>query len=133
MCFSSRMKEKADKLQDHYNRKKNVGPRDPGELIHHHANGFAHPLMWIIPQEEPETFTPALWGIMPSNILGADHKTYYKEAVKYGAGLNAQSEKLFDHFLYKHSAFRRRCVIPVNGFLNRIPPQKSSRFPFILN
>lgn len=130
MCFSARMKEKSDKLQEHYQKTKNVGPRDPGELIHHHANGFAHPLMWIIPQEEPETFTPAMWGIMPSNKLGADHKEYYKEAVRFGAGLNAQSEKLFDHFIYKHQVYTRRCIIPVNGFYEPHTAPKKFKIPF---
>ena len=43
-------------------------------------------------------------------------KEYYKQQLKYGSGLNARSEKLFDYWLYEKSAFTKRCIIPVSGF-----------------
>lgn len=82
----------------------------------YHLNGFAHPNMLIIPQERRDILAPGVWGIAPSQTAPDNLKTYYKEAVRFGGGLNAQSEKLFQHFIYKQSALTRRCIIPVTGF-----------------
>lgn len=83
---------------------------------HYHLNGFSHPNMLVIPQEKSDALAPGVWGIVPSNIKSDEIKSYYKDAVKYGGGLNAQSEKLFSHYLYRESALTRRCIIPVSGF-----------------
>jgi putative SOS response-associated peptidase YedK len=53
---------------------------------------------------------------VPSNKKSQEIKEYYKEAIKYGGGLNAQSEKLFQNYLYRESVMTRRCIIPVTGF-----------------
>lgn len=82
----------------------------------YHLNGFSHPNMLVIPQQKPEVLAPGIWGIVPSNKKPEEIKPYYKESVRYGSGLNAQSEKLFQHFIYKHSALTQRCIIPVTGF-----------------
>ena len=86
--------------------------------------------MWIIPQEANDKITPAMWGIMPSNKAGEDYKQYYKEAARFGAGLNAKSEKLFDHFIYKYSAMTKRCVVPVDGFFEPHTAPKKFKVPF---
>ena len=85
------------------------------ELIYFNASGWAHPIMWMIPQEFPNNLVPSMWGIMPSKQRQADYKEYFKNPKTFG-GLNAQSEKLFDHFLYRYSWEHRRCIIPVDGF-----------------
>jgi len=85
------------------------------ELIYYHANGWSHPIMWSIVQEEPGFLLPTMWGIMPSRERQQDYREYFKNPRTFG-GLNAQSEKLFDHFIYRHSWENQRCVIPVDGF-----------------
>lgn len=94
----------------------------------YHLNGFAHPNMLIIPQEKSEILAPGVWGIVPSNKLIEDIKPYYKEAIKYGGGLNARSETLFDHFIYKNSIKSQRCIIPVSGFFEP-HDQKKKKYP----
>jgi|SRR5690554_1486766 len=130
MCFHTSQTQKVIKLENHYKvaltdenlREKYDNPR-------YHLNGFAHPDMLIIPQEEPSVITPGLWGIIPNNKKASQISDYYKEAVRYGGGLNAQSERLFNHFIYKHSAFTKRCIIPVTGFFE--PHEyKSKKYPF---
>lgn len=131
MCYGTRITRKAEQLELYYNVTKLFGKEEPKEeLVYFHANGFSHPLMWIIAQEEPNRITPSMWGIIPGNKLGADYVEYYKEAVRYGAGLNAQSEKLFDHFIYKYSAKTRRCIIPVDGFFEPHTAPKKFKVPF---
>src|SRR5690606_26112181 len=98
----------------------------------YHINGFAHPNMLIIPQEGSDVLAVGRWGIVPSNTKPELVDVYYKESVRFGGGLNAQSEKLFNHFLYKHSAFTRRCIIPVTGFFE---PHEymGKKYPYYIN
>ena len=96
----------------------------------YHLNGFAHPNMLVIPQERNEALVPGVWGIAPLHTQPDGIKAYYKESVRYGSGLNAQSEKLFNHFIYKHSALTRRCIIPVSGFFEPHEHEKK-KYPYI--
>src|SRR5690606_12037966 len=70
---------------------------------------------WGIMQEEPEYLLPNRWGIMPSNQNQRDYREYFKNPKTFG-GLNAQSEKLFAHFIYRHAWEKQRCLIPIDGF-----------------
>ncbi|WP_223154599.1 SOS response-associated peptidase [Aestuariibaculum sediminum] len=98
---------------------------------HYHLNGFSHPNVLVIPQEKPEVLAPGVWGIVPNYKSPEDIKPYYKEAVKYGSGLNAQSEKLFSHFMYRESVMTRRCIIPVDGFFEPHEHNKK-KYPFYI-
>ncbi len=117
MCYNTRVTRKAKQLEMEYNRKIIRGemPEDE-ELVYNSANGFAHPHMWIIPQEKPGNLIPVMWGLIPQYKKDVDPKEYYKETIRWGSGLNAKSEKLFDSNNYKPSSLTRRCVIPVDGF-----------------
>ncbi|SHJ39121.1 Putative SOS response-associated peptidase YedK [Arenibacter nanhaiticus] len=131
MCYSTRVTRKAKELELFYKVSKLVGARAPeGELVYPHANGWNHPLLWIIPQEAKENLTPSMWGIMPPQQLGADYREYYKGAARFGAGLNARSEKLFDHFIYKNSVYTKRCILPVDGFFEPHTAPKKFKVPF---
>ena len=131
MCYGTRVTSTAKEVEKFYNVSKLMGKTPiEGELTYNHANGWAHPLLWIIPQESSKHITPSMWGIMPQNRSGADFKNYYKEAARYGAGLNARSEKLFDHFIYRFSAMSKRCIIPVNGFYEPHTAPKKFKIPF---
>src|SRR5690606_40127144 len=117
MCFHTKtttsIKDLEEKLKVVRNDQFEISDND---FYHFHLNGYSHPEMLIIPQEDPSILNPSNWGLMPRNEEGIKRNDYYKKAVKWGGGLNAQSEKMFEHFLYKYSAFERRCLIPVDGF-----------------
>lgn len=133
MCYNTRISRKKKELEEHYRILAMVGEMDENEeLIYNQANGFAHPNMWIIPQEKPNTMIPVMWGLIPHYKMGADAKAYYKEQIRYGSGLNAKSEKLFESNNYKKSALTRRCIIPVDGFFepHRIVKGKPYSIPF---
>lgn len=131
MCYSTRATKKAEQLELHFNVKRLLGKQEPDrDLIYFHANGWNHPLMWIIPQESPNNITPGMWGIMPSKSKGADYKEYFQNYKTFG-GLNAQSEKLFNHFIYRYSWEHKRCIIPVDGFFEpHTTPVKVKGKPF---
>ena len=97
-----------------------------------HLNGFSHPKMLIIPQEETSILTAAHWGIAPSKTQAGKLADYYKQSIRFGGGLNAQSEKLFDHFIYKYSALSRRCLIPVTGFFEPHEHNKK-KYPYYIH
>ena len=133
MCYNTRVSRKKKELEAYYRVSALVGEMDENEeLIYNQANGFAHPNMWIIPQEKPQNMIPVMWGLIPHYKMGADAKAYYKETIRYGSGLNAKSEKLFDSNNYKNSALTRRCIIPVDGFFepHRIEKGKPYSIPF---
>ncbi|QDO95274.1 SOS response-associated peptidase [Formosa sediminum] len=95
----------------------------------YHLNGFTHPNMLVIPQQKPEVLAPGVWGIVPDDTSKDEITSYYKEAVKFGGGLNARSEKAFQHFIYKDAIMERRCIIPVSGFFE--PHEyKAKKYPY---
>ncbi|WP_434035474.1 SOS response-associated peptidase [Formosa sp. 4Alg 33] len=95
----------------------------------YHLNGFTHPNMLVIPQQKPEVLAPAVWGIVPENKTSDEIKPYYKEAVKFGSGLNARTEKAFQHFIYKDSIMEKRYIISVSGFFE--PHEyKGKKYPY---
>ena len=132
MCYHTKQTKTVSQLEQRYDvtREKDRFEIEDSQFRYYHANGYAHPELLIIPQEEPSILHPALWGIMPSNIKGNEHNEYYKKAVKFGGGLNAQSEKLFEHFIYKYAAFERRCIIPLDGFYEPHTAPNKLKIPF---
>jgi putative SOS response-associated peptidase YedK len=133
MCFHTSQTKKAIELENRF--KVSLHNKAAAKILESpafHLNGFAHPNMLIIPQEEPSVLIAAKWGIVPQNKKLQDLEDYYKEAVKFGGGLNAQSEKLFNHFIYKHAAHTRRCLIPVTGFFEP-HEEKGKKYPFYIS
>lgn len=116
MCYSTRQTRKKEALQKRLQLQSVLKNEDSDlELIYYHANGWSHPIMWMIPQEHPNYLVPAMWGLLPAREKQAEYKAYFKNPKTFG-GLNAKSEKLFDHFIYRYSWEKRRCVIPIDGF-----------------
>ncbi|MGJ5641490.1 SOS response-associated peptidase [Formosa sp. S-31] len=97
----------------------------------YHLNGFSHPNMLVIPQQYPEVLAPGVWGIVPEDKSPDEIKSYYKEAIPYGGGLNARAEKLFNHFIYKRVIRNQRCIIPINGYFDPHEYQ-NKKFPFYI-
>ena len=132
MCFHTSTTHKTKKLEAHF--KVDIAGENLRPVFdkpNYHLNGFAHPNMLVIPQEKNTVMAPGVWGIVPSNKTSSEIKPYYKEAVKYGGGLNARSEKLFNHFIYRESVMERRCIIPVSGFFEPHEHNKK-KYPFYI-
>ena len=117
MCFHTRIVESAEQIEIMYDVKRSAKEKKAdNRFIYHHANGYNHDSFWVIPQERSDHITPMMWGLLPYNRPGAEHEKYYRDSVRFGAGLNAQAEKLFDFDLYRASALTRRCIVPLSGF-----------------
>ena len=131
MCFHTKNTKTITQLENRFNvSRTDRFDFEETDFYFYHANGYTHREHLIIPQEKPTIFSPSLWGIMPSNIKGYEQDDYYKKSVRFGGGLNAQSEKLFDHFIYKNSAFTRRCIVPLDGFYEPHTASNNLKIPF---
>lgn len=116
MCYSTRQTRERKELEKILSIKAMYGDSETElELIYFHANGWSHPILWTIGQEDPQNMLPALWGVMPPKENQTNYKEYFTNPRTFG-GLNARSEKLFDHFIYRHCWEHQRCIIPVDGF-----------------
>ncbi|WP_417237673.1 SOS response-associated peptidase [Bizionia sp.] len=132
MCFHTSTTHKTKKLENHYKVKlSDESNREYFNKPNYHLNGFSHPNMLIIPQQKSHVLAPAVWGIVPSGKSKSDIKPYFKESVKFGSGLNARSEKVFQHFIYRNSIMTKRCIIPVSGFFEP-HDQKGKKYPFYI-
>lgn len=128
MCYGARVIKKAKELESFYKIKAIYGDLEKGsELVYNYANGFAHPHMWIIPQQKSKYMIPVRWGLIPAYETGENAEAYYKKTITYGSGLNARSEKLFDSNHYKSSALTKRCIIPVDGFYEPHTAKKNGK------
>lgn len=132
MCFHTSIIEKVDEIEKQTGtRLVNEEQRSKFDEPQYHLNGFAHPPMLIITQERNDLLIPAYWGIVPKGQDPDQLDRYYKKAVKFGGGLNARDDKLFDHFIYRHSMLSKKCLIPVNGFFEPHTHEKK-KYPFYI-
>lgn len=79
---------------------------------HFIANGFAHPLLLVVRQEnDSSVLEMARWGLIP-------HWCQTQEQAHSLARqtLNAKSETMMEKPSYSYSATYTRCLVPVNGF-----------------
>ncbi|MGO1751081.1 MAG: SOS response-associated peptidase [Psychroflexus sp.] len=131
MCAHTSQIEKVEQLEEQYNVKlSDESQRELFDRPSYHIIGFTHAQMLIIPQEKPSVLAAATWGIAPETKKVSELKQYYKEARKFGGGINARSEKSFDHFPYKQSIFSKRCIIPVSAFFEP-HDHKGNKYPFV--
>lgn len=131
MCAHTSQIQKVEKLEVQYKVKlSDESKRELFDEPRFHIIGFTHVQMLIIPQEKPSVLAAATWGIAPENKKVEELKAYYKEAAKFGGGINARAEKAFDHFLYKQSIYTKRCVIPVSAFFEP-HDHKGNKYPFV--
>ena len=79
--------------------------------IYYHANGYAHPLLPVIANDEQTAIHHFRWGLIPAWV-----KTMEEGVRLSNQTLNAKSETIFEKPSFRDSILERRCVIPVTGF-----------------
>jgi len=132
MCFHISQTKIGRELEERYKAKLHLSKLRAEPPFFYHINGFVHPDILMIPQEEPSVITDAIWGIAPENEKIENLTVYFKKAVAFGGGLNAQFEKAFTHFIYKKSIISKRCLIPVTGFYEP-HERKGKKFPYFIS
>lgn len=79
----------------------------------YNIDGFKHPRLFIIPQDDKKMLHPATWGLVPEFQL-KDPEGFYKEG-RYNT-LNARDDKVFTSNSYKRSVLEGRCLVFADGF-----------------
>lgn len=116
MCYSIEQRKPLKQLEFSFKVKafiRNGNSQDNFQF--YHGNGFSHPEVAVIPQENPKFITPLKWGLVPHWESRENYEEYYKSSIQYGSGLNAKSEKLFTSDMYSGSSMLRRCIVPLTG------------------
>lgn len=135
MCFHTKQTEKVKRLEEHYSvglYKKQEDARESFDLPYFHQNGFDHPFNLIIPQEASQVLIVGKWGIVPETYKPEETALYYTKQIKWGSGLNAQSEKAYGYYFYEfnEAILHRRCIIPVTGFYEPHTLPNNAKIPF---
>ncbi|TKS55883.1 SOS response-associated peptidase [Mesohalobacter halotolerans] len=132
MCFHASLISTSEQLENRFDAKfVNQEVKSKFETSSYHLNGFEHPNLPIITQELKDVVLPAVWGIVPTGEDSTALEAYYKKAARFGGGLNAKSEKLDSHFLYKHLYKNQRCLILIDAFFEPYHVNNNS-FPYLI-
>lgn len=131
MCFHISQTKRTEELEIRFQVKRSpVHEITDDQFTFYHSNGFEHREIPIITQQKFDVIKPAIWGIMPEYEQFDNRDLYYKKAAKWGAGLNARSEKLFDHFIYSEAIDDKRCLILIDGFFEPFKDEKNVSYPY---
>lgn len=79
----------------------------------YNIDGFTHPQLLIIPQEDSKMLSQASWGLIPEFQLH-DPEGFYKDG-KYNT-LNARDDKVFTSNSYRKPILEGRCLVFADGF-----------------
>jgi len=92
----------------------------------YHASGFSHPKMLIYTNDNPDTPTPAIWGLIPFWVKDNDQRS-----TLWNQTLNARVETIFEKPSFRDSAKSKRCLIIVDGFYEH-HHFKGNTYPFYI-
>lgn len=108
MCFHYALyKEKSD-LEKRYDARFTQGTLfSPA----HYINGFSHPKLPVITNQEPKILNSFSWGLIPYWV---NEHTQAKKISQ--STLNARSESIFTKASFREAIVKRRAIIPANGF-----------------
>lgn len=93
----------------------------------HFVNGFSHPDLITVKDEEPDKISALSWGLIPFWVKTTT------DAVKISnQTLNAVGETIFEKPAFRNSAKNKRCVILVDGFYEYHHIDAKTKVPFYI-
>ncbi|TVR80876.1 MAG: SOS response-associated peptidase [Chitinophagaceae bacterium] len=103
MCFHIRLSKEAVKIENRFN----ANFEDPDSFIQsEHINGFAHPRLPVITNEDQKSIQLFNWGLIPFWAKDESIRKYT---------LNARIESIRKKPAFRQSV-QKRCLVIVNGF-----------------
>ncbi len=93
----------------------------------YHSNGYSHPLLPVITNEEPHRFQMFRWGLIPFFIKTEKDAELIKKKC-----LNAMGETIWDRPSYREAAKKRRCLIVLDGFFEH-HAYNGKKYPFFIS
>lgn len=91
------------------------------------VNGFQHPQMQVITNDNPELISLAKWGLIPSWIKSTEAA---KKIIKNT--LNAKSETIFEKSSFQESIKHKRCLVFCSGFYEWQKVNKK-KYPYFIS
>jgi len=96
---------------------------------HFLINGFEHPSMPVITNENPHEINFFRWGFIPENVSSeAEAASFLKS---YNT-LNANSNKIFESKIYSEPVLKQRCLVLCSGFFEW-RKVKGKRVPYYIS
>jgi len=92
-----------------------------------HLNGFAHPKIGVIANDEPNELQEMEWGLVPFWVKSADQAADIANKT-----LNAKAETIFELPSFRAAILKRRCIIPITGF-SEWRNYKSKTYPYFIH
>jgi putative SOS response-associated peptidase YedK len=130
MCYHASVAATFEQLSNHY-QKPFLGEFpsffSPTNIVGYHFNGFNFPLLPIISQENPNSFSFANWGLIPSWIKSKEEA----ESIKLNT-LNAKLETLLEKPSFKQAVVSQRCLIPLTGFFEWQQINSKEKQPYFI-
>ncbi len=131
MCYHSSVAATFEQLSNHY-QKPFLGEFpsffSPTNIVGYHLNGFNFPLLPILSQENPNSFSFANWGLIPSWIKSQEEA----ESIKLNT-LNAKIETLLEKPSFKQAVVSQRCLIPLTGFFEWQQINAKEKQPYFIH
>lgn len=78
-----------------------------------HMNGFSHPGAVVVANDDPLAFQQMKWGLIPFWVKNPEQAKQMASRT-----LNAKCETVFELASFRAAILKRRCIIPVNGFMS---------------
>lgn len=127
MCYRATQTSKAFEYADYYSAEL-IKEADLDDQIYYHANGFSHPNLVTIAENNGAKYAERMqWGLMPN--WGKP----LADAIKLSNNtLNAKSETIFELSSFKGSIMTKRCIVPVNGFFEYKEVEKD-KLPYFIH
>lgn len=125
MCYNiAYIEKRAERIAAHYGA--SFKPEDR-QLQFFHVNGFVHPQVYVITQEEPQYIQPYTWGLIPAWCK--DEKQAEEMS---NHTLNAMCETVFEKPSFRSSISKKRGLVIVSGFYEWHTIGKK-KFPFYIH
>lgn len=131
MCYHASVAATFEQVSNHY-QKPFLGEFpsffSPINIVGYHLNGFNFPLLPVILQGNPNTFSFANWGLIPSWIKLKEEA----ENIRLST-LNAKIETIFDKPSFKSAIVSQRCLVPLTGFFEWQQLSPKEKQPYFIS
>lgn len=108
MCFYLSLSKDAQMLKNRFSAD---FPREHDFVPAAEFNGFAHPELPVILQNDPATIQLLHWGLVPAWVNDPDRAKRFRSRT-----LNARAETAFNLPSYRMPVRQQRCLVPADAF-----------------
>lgn len=96
---------------------------------HFLINGFEHPPLPVITDENPQEISFFRWGFVPDSVKSESQAANFLRSYNT---LNANSDKIFESKIYSEAVLKHRCLVLCSGFFEW-RKVKGKRIPYYIS